>query len=192
MDHSELSAQKSWQVSWQWNPTGLRTSAYRHLVLTSHGTNRWRHAVLIHIKTMTGELVPLSALVIPTIATPINNPLNTGVLQLSHLKGLPQAHLVTAAGNFEISLLVGADFYWDLVGDHIVWGDRPTAMSSKSGYLLSGLVLLPGNPSAIINILHVAAEHDPEVCNLLKFWQIEDTAISTDVVRNPDQQFLKS
>ena len=51
---------------------------------------------------------------------------------------------------------------------------------------------MPGNPTVIVNILHVAAEYDWEECNLLRFWQIEVTEISPDVVRNPDQQFLNS
>jgi len=32
-------------------------------------------------------------------------------LQLPHLQGLPLAHPVTAAENFQISLLIGADYY---------------------------------------------------------------------------------
>ena len=101
-------------------------------------------------------------------------------------------HPVTAAENFGILLLVGADFYWDLVGDHIIQGDGPTTMNSKLGYLQLGPVLLPRNPSAIVNILHVATEHDQKECGLLRLWQIEDTVITPDVVRNPNQQFLKS
>ena len=117
---------------------------------------------MIHIKTAAGELVPLSALVLPTIAAPVTNPLTTDVFSLPHLKGLPLAHPVTMAENFEISLLVGADFYWDLVEDHIIWGDAPTAMSTKLSYLLSGPVLLPRPQSAAVNIIHVAAEHKQE------------------------------
>ena len=71
---------------------------------------------------------------------------------------------------------MGADFYWDLVGDHIIRGDEPTAMSSKLGYLLSGPGLLPCLPSAAVNILHVASEHEQEEQNLLRFWQVQDTA----------------
>lgn len=146
--------------------------------------------VLIHIKTSTGELVPLSALVVPTIATPISNTLEMNVLQLPHLKGLALAHPITAAENFEISLLVGADFYWDLVGDHIIRGDGPTAMSSKLGYLLSGPVSAPRNSSVLVNMLHVTTGHEEEECNLLKFWQVEDTAITPE--GDLSQQFLKS
>ena len=93
---------------------------------------------------------------------------------------------------FEISLLIGADFYWDLVGDHIVRGNRPTAMSPKLGHLLSGPVLLPHLPSATVNILHMAAEHEQEEQNLLKFWQVEDTAITPAEQKSQDHKFLKS
>ena len=125
---------------------------------------------MIHIKTMNGKLLPLSALIVPTIAAPVTIPLTTDVFSLPHLKVLPLAHPITMAENFEICLLVGADFYWDLVGDHIIRGDGPTAMSSKLGYLLSRPVLLPRPPSTIVNILHMAAEHEQEEQNLLRFW----------------------
>ena len=59
-------------------------------------------------------------LVVPMIATPISSPIDTEVLQLPHLQELPLVHPVTTAENFEISLLIGADYYWELVGDHIV------------------------------------------------------------------------
>ena len=144
-----------------------------HISLSSFGADRPLYkqmdAVLFQIRTTTGELVQLSALVVPTIATPISNPLDTNVLQLPHLQGLPLAHPVTAAENFEISLLIGADYYWELVGDHIVQGTGPTAMSSKLGYLLSGPALLPRPPSASISSLHVAAGHDQEEHNLMRF-----------------------
>ena len=41
----------------------------------------------------------LLALVVPTIATPITNPINTEVLQLPHLQTLPLANPVTTAEN---------------------------------------------------------------------------------------------
>ena len=174
----------------------LQPHKFENISLSSFGADRPLHkhmdAVMIHIKTTTGELVPLSALIVPTIAAPITNLLTTDVFSLPHLKGLPLAHPVTMAENFEISLLVGADFYWDLVGDHIIRGDGPTAMSSKLGYLLSGPVLLPRPPSAVVNILHVAAQHEQEEQNLLRFWQVEDTAISPAEQISQEHKFLKS
>ena len=87
---------------------------------------------------------------------------------------------------------MGTDFYWDLVGDHISRGDGPTALSSKLGYLLSGPVLLPRPQSAAVNILHVAAEHEQQEQNLLRFWQVEDTVITPAEQKYQDHQFLMS
>jgi len=62
--------------------------------------------------------------------------MKTGVTQLSYLIDLPLAHPVTTDDNFKIS--IGADHYWDIVEDHIVRRNGPTAMASKLGYLFSG------------------------------------------------------
>ncbi|KAH3841251.1 hypothetical protein DPMN_114710 [Dreissena polymorpha] len=40
----------------------------------------------------------------------------------------------------DIAVLIGADHYWDLVEDTVIRGNGPTAVKSKLGYLLSGLV----------------------------------------------------
>ena len=88
---------------------------FETISLSSFGAEKPLHrqmdTVSIQIRTTTGELVSLSALLVPTIATPISNPLDTDVLQLPYLKGLPLAHPITASENFEISLLIGADHY---------------------------------------------------------------------------------
>ena len=87
---------------------------------------------------------------------------------------------------------MGTDFYWGQVGDHIIRGDGPTAMSSKFGYLHSRPVLLPRPQSTAVNILHVTGEHEQEEQNLLRFWQVEDTAITPAEQIYQDHQFLKS
>jgi len=35
-------------------------------------------------------------------------------------------------------MLIGADDYWDIVGDDIIRGNGPTAVASRLGYFLSG------------------------------------------------------
>ena len=57
---------------------------------------------------------------------------------LTHLRRLKLAHPITSDQSFDVSLLIGADHYWDLVEDHVVRGHGPTAVASKIGYLLSG------------------------------------------------------
>ena len=42
---------------------------------------------------------------------------------------------------FFITLLIGADHYWEIVEDHVIRSNGPTAVGSKLGYLLSGPLL---------------------------------------------------
>ena len=60
------------------------------------------------------------------------------VTRLPHLQSLTLAHPLITDKEFNISLLVGADHYWDIVGNNIIRGDGPTAVESNLGYLLSG------------------------------------------------------
>jgi len=59
-------------------------------------------------------------LVVPHIATLLQNAVTFDVADLPYLKKLPLAHPISADKQFDISLLVGADHYWDIVGDVIV------------------------------------------------------------------------
>jgi len=95
--------------------------------------------------------------------------------------GLPLAHPVMNIDKFKISLLIGTDHYWNLVNDHIIYGNGPTAMSSKLGYLLSGP--LPYEHTAYITILHVSTYCHHNECDLAQFWKLESagtTAVNKD------------
>ena len=146
----------------------------------------------IHLLTRTGEKVPLSVLIVPTIATPLQNVMQTHIAQLPHLQGLSLAHPVTKpATTFEISLLIGADHYWNIVEDHIIRGNGPTAMNSKIGYLLSG-PLSPQQTSAL-NILNVTTQHiDTGSGDLQRFWAIESTGTSSVIDGDSVKTFLQS
>jgi hypothetical protein len=77
-------------------------------------------------------------LIVPIIAKPINYVYRNSIKHLKYLQGLKLAHPFSMDTTFDISLLVGADFYWQIVGDKIIRGDGPTAVSSRVGYFLSG------------------------------------------------------
>ncbi|XP_063442540.1 uncharacterized protein LOC134722839 [Mytilus trossulus] len=77
---------------------------------------------------------------------------------------------------------IGADYYWDIVGDRVIRGSGPTAVQSKVGYLLSGPIQLNSNinnqsTSSIMNIL---TPHRLEECEIHKFWEIESIGTETD------------
>ena len=69
----------------------------------------------IAIQTNDGGEVPVSVLVVPKIAAPLQNAVPLPGNQYPHLHGLQLAHPVVSDNKFEITLLVGADFYWNLV-----------------------------------------------------------------------------
>ena len=74
--------------------------------------------------------MPLSVLVVPRIATPLKiaNLVYQAVEQLPYLQGLEFAHPITHSSDFEITVLIGADFYWQVVEDKIIRGNGPTTV----------------------------------------------------------------
>ena len=125
----------------------------------------------------------------PKIATPIQNKVRAPIKDLPYLRQLKLAHPVTSDENFEISLLAGADHYWDFVEDHIIRGNGPTAMQSKLGYLLSGPIKLPAGERTPTNILNVMIFYYEEDQQLEKFWSLESLGI-TEPTTNNDESSL--
>ena len=125
----------------------------------------------INVITLVGEQIPISVLVLPVIAAPLHNTYHTHLTHLKYLQGLRLANTVTK-NNFENALLIGVDYYWQFVGDHIIRGDGPTAIDSKLGYLLSGPVAMSGNSLVHTNTLHIGFQ--PAADNT-EFWRAEST-----------------
>ena len=88
---------------------GGEPSSFQHLGVTT-----------INIETLIGEQITVSVLLVPMIAAPLQNTYHTHLLNMKHLDGLQLANPVTKGNKFEISLLIGADYYWKFVGDRIV------------------------------------------------------------------------
>ena len=127
---------------------------------------------LINIVAKTGELIPLSVLVVPRIAAPLQTVSHAKLTSLPYLHGLTLAHPITGDKHFEISLLIGVDHYWKLVGDHTIRGDGPTAVKSKLGYFLSGPLHLSNHRTEIVSTFHVSVSPSIEQ-TIEKFWSIE-------------------
>ena len=124
----------------------------------------------VEIQTLSGELIPISVLVVPTIAAPIQNVVPLSVSTMPHLQGLKLAHPVTSNKNFTILLLIGTDYYWNFVQDTIIREDGPTAQESKFGYLLSGPLphcLSQSAASILLQITSSVAPEEPRSFGLL-------------------------
>lgn len=151
---------------------------------------------LQHLETSTvyvvadrSQKIPVHMLIVPTIAAPISTTLQHTASKLPYLKGLKLAHPVTDDQCMTISLLIGADHYWDIVEDHVIRGNGPTAVRSKLGYLLSGPVNTTNPSPAKHLVCNIMTSHVREDAAIERFWTLESMGIQHDI---KDQQKLDS
>ena len=131
---------------------------------TTSTTSQKLGVATVEVETESGELIPISVLIVPSIAAPIQNLVSTSVYTMPHLRDLKLTHPVTSGNNFTISLLIGTDHYWSFVEDHIIRGKGPTAQRSKLGYLLSGplpTTLSEATSSALLQITSTMITDEP-------------------------------
>ncbi|XP_077997420.1 uncharacterized protein LOC144450649 [Glandiceps talaboti] len=130
----------------------------------------------ITLQTLDGPRT-ISALIVPKISAPITNLISRSLLNQPHLRGLQFAHPISNVDSFEISVLIGADCYWEFVEDRVIRGNGPTAVMSKFGYLLSG----PTSQTTLnsnTTMLHVAANTCEEESKLQSYWDLETIGIN--------------
>ncbi|XP_065896277.1 uncharacterized protein [Dysidea avara] len=132
------------------------------------------HLASVSIRTNDGGEVPISVLVIPKIAAPLQNLILSPGDSYPYLRGLHLAHPVQANDKFDIPLLVGADFYWQIVQDRVVRENSPTAVESKIRYLLSGPLSSHTNVDTV-EALHSRITALQGVTDTNRFWNIEFT-----------------
>ena len=158
---------------------GAELSSTAHLGVTT-----------VNVEALTGEQIPISILVVPVIAIPLHNAYHHHLRHMSYLQGLRLANPVTRSGNFDISLLIGADYYWQFVADHIVCGEDPTAMQSKLGYLLSGPLTTPITSQVHANTLHIAST-PTDGDTTTEFWSVDSTGVTQQQSQESETDFLK-
>ena len=131
----------------------------------------------VTIVSHTGERIPMSVLVVPKVAAALQCVASSKIRELPYLRHLTLAHPMSEDKQCDISLLIGIDYYWEIVGNDVIRGNGPTAVQSKLGYLLSGPLHLPNSYCEATNILHVNVNsHSKDNCNTIeKFWAIEST-----------------
>ncbi len=147
----------------------------------------------IHLSTENGETIPIQVLIIPTIAVPQKSFLTAEIRNLPHLNGLKLAHPMTTDDHFHISLLIGADHYWDVVEDEIVRGPGPTAAKSRIGYLLSGPTTGPTPVITSLNatVLKVIVSNEHESKALERFWNLESIGILPNEITIQEDKFVQ-
>ena len=108
----------------------LQTSGTEEVQLAAFGppSKKVSHidTATIYLLTDSREKIAIDVLIVPTIAAPLGNR-QRNVTSLPYLCGIKLAHPLTGEDFFSISILIGADRYWDIVGNRIIRGDGPTA-----------------------------------------------------------------
>ena len=67
---------------------------------------------MVGIETNSCELIPISVLIVPSIAASIKNSILISINSMLHLQGLKLAHPIISNEQFTISVLIGTDCYW--------------------------------------------------------------------------------
>ncbi|KAG1653542.1 Gypsy retrotransposon integrase-like protein 1 [Nymphon striatum] len=145
------------------------------------------NVVLFNLETKYGPNLQIKAMVVPQISTPMKV-MTQQVKELPHIKHLDLAQHITA-DDVEISLLIGADYYWDIIGDHVVKGPGPTAVSSSLGYVLSG----PFQTESFSKRTFVQSYLIIDQTNdyLSKFWDLDSIGIKEHDMHSQQSNDLK-
>ena len=174
----------------------LQLSPIRHELITvsSFGAQvatPTRFAVAsISVHTLNGGQIPISVLIVPKLTAPVRNSIRTHLEQFPYLQGLTLAHPITSDENFHVSVLIGADYYWQFIQDHVVRGNGPTAVQSRLGYLLSGpLPLLQPIEAASLHVSILSCTTTDVTQS--RFWNVESTG-TTRSIETSDADFYRS
>ena len=132
-------SQRSYITSNLKSKLNLKPMKTETLHLNTFGVNSFQRQscelVRLRLKNHVGEETEITALSYPTICSPLPSKVK---VNYPHLEGLALADSLDDSCG-DIDILIGSDYYWDLVSGETIRGDSgPTAVSSKFGWLLSG------------------------------------------------------
>ena len=175
-------AQRSFVTRDLANKLQLQTSGTEEVQLAAFGSSSKNvshiDTATIYLLTNSREEIAIDVLIVPTIAVPLGNR-QRDVTTLPYLRGLNLAHPLTGEDIFSISLLIGADKYWDIVGNRVVRGDGPTAVQSKIGYLLSGPLPTSTTDTATDCIMNIITP-PRDTYDLERFRKLETLGIQSE------------
>ena len=91
----------------------LKATHTERISLSSFGNTisatRFLHVASISVHTQDQSAIPMSVLVVPKLAAPLQNSVRMEIRDVPYLKDLKLAHPITEDDNFEINILVGTD-----------------------------------------------------------------------------------
>ena len=169
----------------------LEPSGEQRLFIATFGSNREKVKVCpivnvgMHLKDCPPMLLTLY--VVPTICEPLVGQAITACIERnSKLMGLDLADYSDGATSLHVDLLIGSDYYWDLVTGSVCRGEGGlTAIHTKLGWVLSGPVSAQDSEQCSMNLTTTyvlrADTQMPETISLeaqlRSFWELESLGI---------------
>ncbi|XP_064646772.1 uncharacterized protein LOC135499753 [Lineus longissimus] len=136
------------------------------------------------LETKDGNRLDMRVLVVPKISTPLNTHVTSSVLNLPHLKDLKLAQSTDDAV-ISLDVLIGADYYWSVIGDDVVRGKGPTAVSSVFGYVLSGPTHEGPSAKTRTAVMNIVTDISLEEKVMSNYWDLESIGIKDDCSVHP-------
>ena len=151
--------------------------------------------IRVGLKLKDGKTQELPLITVTSICEPLTaQPISMCWEKFEHLKQLDLADYSNGQDPLQIDVLIGADYYWELVtGRTSRCENGPVAVHTRLGWVLSGPIPQTKQPESSTNLLtthtlHVgAAVNETETLNetLRSFWELESLG-----VRQPDRCVL--
>ena len=143
--------------------------------------------VRLYVRELTGNYIPVSALMVPFICDPLSShPISHASKKYEHLAGLELADDDTGQANrLEVEMFVGSDVYWNLVTGVIRRGkDGPLALETKVGWVLSGPIETEDTTVSLVATHAMRTDSYPVQQTLddqlKRFWDLESLGIVGD------------
>jgi len=168
------------------NILGLPSEGTEKLALSTFGntktSQKFSSRVNLSIVSNTG-VIPIHALTLPFLCLPIRNQaVDIAKKQFDNLQ------FADSGGDTEIDLLVGCDYYWQIMTGKVQFGtdDGVVAMETKIGWVLSGPCKVNTTTANHVttHAMRVAAVTDPLETTLKTFWDFESIGIH-DTEKSP-------
>ena len=155
---------------------------------SSNGGPRSFGVVRVGMKLSDGLHKELKLIAVPSICEPLAaQPITLCLEKYSHLKQLNLADSSTGDETLHVDVLIGADYYWELVTGQMRKGDEgPVAVYTRLGWVLSGPASMVERRQDSVSLmtthaLHIGApEHNTENLDqtLQSFWELESLGIN--------------
>ena len=168
----------------------IRKSHSESMVIKTFGSEWGEKKVcdVVRLEFITSDNEPLvlPLVVVPHICDRVSvQPIDASRMSYKHLAGLELADSGDVGSHLEIDILIGSDFYWELVTGRVVKGDSgPAAIETRFGWVLSGPTEGLKEETAVnlvssSHMLRVDYIAEPESLDakLKRFWELESLGI---------------